>query len=210
MAFDDEAFSGLLGALDPAMVIVTTADGTERAGCLVGFHCHTSMDPPRYEVRLSKANHTYRVALQASHLAVHLLPDDDQGRKLAEHFGTRSGDDVDKFADLALDSHGGGETGGPPLLAALPHRFVLERMVLLDDGGDHVALVGIPVEATGVDAEELRPLRLSQVDDLTPGHENEERPRSVRAGKHGHGPPKTERVRRRTEAGWASSRRRSR
>jgi flavin reductase (DIM6/NTAB) family NADH-FMN oxidoreductase RutF len=173
MAFDDEAFSALLGVLDPAMVIVTTADDNERAGCLVGFHCQTSMDPLRYEVRLSKANHTYRVALQAAHLAVHLLPDDDQGRMLAELFGTRSGDDVDKFAELALDD--GEDRVGPPLLAALPHRFVLERTVVLDDGGDHVAFVGIPVRATKPD-EALTPLRLSQVGDLTPGHQNEERP----------------------------------
>lgn len=170
---DEEAFDALMGVLDPAMVVVTTADDTERAGCLVGFHFQSSMDPPRYEVRLSKANHTYRVARQAAHLAVHLLPDDDRGRELAELFGTLSGDDVDKFAELDVDEG----PSGVPLLADCPNRFVLERAVLLDDGGDHVSIVGIPVRAAAADdIEALRPLRLSQVTDLVPGHENEERP----------------------------------
>jgi flavin reductase (DIM6/NTAB) family NADH-FMN oxidoreductase RutF len=175
---DDEAFPALMAVLDPAMVVVTTADGSERAGCLVGFHCQASIDPPRYQVRLSKANHTYRVARQASHLAVHLLPEGDEGRKLAEHFGTRSGDDGDKFADLVLDDDPSG--AGVPLLADCPDRFVLERIVLLDDGGDHVAIVGIPVHAQAraktAETARLRPQRLSEVDDLTPGHEAEERP----------------------------------
>ena len=30
------------------MVVVTTAQGDERAGCLVGFHAQSSIEPPRY------------------------------------------------------------------------------------------------------------------------------------------------------------------
>jgi flavin reductase (DIM6/NTAB) family NADH-FMN oxidoreductase RutF len=164
------AFDTLTAALDPAMVVVTTAEGDERAGCLVGFHGQCSIDPPRYAVWLSKANHTYRVALRASHVAVHLLADDDTGRALAERFGTRSGDDLDKFAGL---DHTLGP-GGVPLLTACPDRLVLHRSVLVDDGGDHVCLTGSPVDATT--AGPFRPLRLGRVDDLTPGHPAEERP----------------------------------
>ncbi len=89
-----------MASLDPPMVVVTTAVAGERAGCLVGFHSQSSIDPPRYDVWLSKANHTYRVALRSTHLAVHLLTADDLA--VAEHFGTLTGDEVDKFADVTL------------------------------------------------------------------------------------------------------------
>jgi len=163
-----DAFPALMASLDPAMVVVTTASGDERAGCLVGFHGQASIDPHRYSVWLSKANHTYRVALRATHVGVHLLTEDD--RELAAHFGTESGDDVDKFAGQAHDPG----PGGVPLLTACPHRVVLRRTVLVDEGGDHVCLMGEPVDATTTGP--FRPLRLSQVDDLTPGHDAEERP----------------------------------
>ena len=167
MAVDDDSFSSLMASLDPAMVVVTSAMDGERAGCLVGFHAQSSIDPSHYSVWLSKANHTYRVVLRSTHLAVHFLTENDRG--LAEHFGTQSGDDVDKFPDVDISL---GE-GGVPLLMELPNRFLAERVALLDDGGDHVCVVTRPIRAdTG---GPFRPLRLCDVDDLTPGHESTER-----------------------------------
>ena len=69
----EERFGALMGALDAPMAVVTTTAGGERGGCLIGFHAQSSIDPARYTVWLSKANHTYRLALRASHLAVHFL-----------------------------------------------------------------------------------------------------------------------------------------
>ena len=86
------------------MVVVTTAVAGERAGCLVGFHAQSAIDPQRYCVWLSKANHTYRVALRSTHLAVHFLTEDDL--EVAEHFGTLTGDDVDKFEGIASSARG--------------------------------------------------------------------------------------------------------
>lgn len=156
-----ESFEELVAAADPAMVVVTTAADGEQAGCLVGFHGQASMDPQRYAVWLSKANHTYRVALRSTHHAVHFLDVDDL--PLAELFGTRSGEDQDKLADVPF------ETGphGVPLVTALPRRMVLQRIALLDDGGDHVCITGRLVRAEGDDG--FRPLRASRVADLDPG-----------------------------------------
>jgi flavin reductase (DIM6/NTAB) family NADH-FMN oxidoreductase RutF len=162
------AFSAAIARLDPAMAIVTTAAVGERAGCLIGFHTQCSIDPPRYAIWLSKANHTYRVALRASHLAVHFV--DRSQHELAEHFGALSGDDLDKFASVAW-------TPGPegvPILDECPNHLVARRVALLDEGSDHVALVIEPVEV-GSDAS-FEPLRLSQAIDIDPGHGNEERP----------------------------------
>jgi flavin reductase (DIM6/NTAB) family NADH-FMN oxidoreductase RutF len=170
---DREArFSSIVEALDQAMVVVTTAAGDERAGCLVGFHSQASIEPSRWVTWLSKANHTCRVGLRASHLAVHFL--DRSQRGLAERFGTRTGDDGDKFDGLALTT-AGGTAGGVPLLDDCPHRMLGRRATVLDDGGDHVCVV-LEVEDVWTGGR-LDPLRLSDVADLEPGHPAEERPR---------------------------------
>jgi flavin reductase (DIM6/NTAB) family NADH-FMN oxidoreductase RutF len=120
-------------------------------------------------VGLSKANHTCRVARQAPRLAVHLLGEGDHD--LAELFGGETGDDVDKFTRCAW-------TPGPdglPLLDRCPNRVVGTRVTVLDDGSDHLLVVLAPESAAR--GGPFRPLRLSAVDDVTPGHEAEERPR---------------------------------
>jgi flavin reductase (DIM6/NTAB) family NADH-FMN oxidoreductase RutF len=169
-----DGFDDLVAAVDPAMVVVTTALGDERSGCVVGFHAQSSIEPRRYTVWLSRVNHTYRVALLASHVAVHFLTDDD--RALAELFGAETGDDVDKFARTPW-------TPGPagvPLLDACPHRLVGRRITLIDDGGDHVAFVTEPVGAES--RGPFRPLRLAEVAGLHPGHEVEEDSAPVGSG----------------------------
>lgn len=162
------AFDTLVRRFDAPIVVVTTAAGDERAGCVVGFHTQSSIDPPRYTVWLSKANLTYRVALFATHLAVHALTEDD--RELAALFGGESGDGTDKFARCAWSPG----PGGVPLLAACPCRIVLARTALFDDGGDHVAFVGTPIDAHA--ADDVAPLRLAAISGLTPGHHAGDRP----------------------------------
>jgi flavin reductase (DIM6/NTAB) family NADH-FMN oxidoreductase RutF len=75
----DDAFATIMSSLDAQLIVVTTAEAQERAGCLVGFHAQASIEPARYCIWLSKANHTYRVALRSTHLAIHFL----LGRPLA-------------------------------------------------------------------------------------------------------------------------------
>lgn len=162
-----EDFSTLMASVDPPLIVVTTSAEGEQAGCLVGFHAQSGITPGRYCIWLSKANHTYRVALRASHFAVHFLTDADLS--VAEHFGTISGEDADKFAGLDLEP----EEHGVPLLSACRNRLLLERIAVLDDGGDHVCLTA-RVLAVSI-AGEFEPLRLSSAAHLDPGHGAEER-----------------------------------
>jgi flavin reductase (DIM6/NTAB) family NADH-FMN oxidoreductase RutF len=161
-------FNTLMAALDSPLIVVTVADERERAGCLVEFHVQSSIDPQRYCVWLSKANYTYRVALQSSHLVIHFLTADDL--PLAELFGTQTGDTVDKFAGLPVDSG----PGGAPVLRQCPNWLAVRRIALLDEGGDHVCLTTEPVAAHT--AQPFRPLRISQAGHLKAGHGAEERP----------------------------------
>jgi flavin reductase (DIM6/NTAB) family NADH-FMN oxidoreductase RutF len=173
-----DRFDALVAELDGAMVVVTTATGDERSGCLVGFHSQASIDPSRYAVWVSKANHTAGVLWAAEHVAVHVLGAGDHD--LAELFGSETGDEVDKFT--RCDWEPGPD--GVPLLVRCGHRFVGRRTARFDDGGDHVCLVLEPVEAT-VGAERIAPLRLSAVADVDPGHPAGDRPAEARAEPRG-------------------------
>jgi flavin reductase (DIM6/NTAB) family NADH-FMN oxidoreductase RutF len=157
----------IVSSLDPPLIIVTAAQGAERAGYLVEFHSQSSMGPPRYCVWLSKANHTYRVALHSSHLAIHFLTVGDL--PLAELFGTRTGDDADKFAGLAA-SRGPGQA---PVIDRCASRLVGRRTALLDEGGDHVCVITELVAV--VSGGPFEPLRASQCAHLVPGHQPGER-----------------------------------
>lgn len=157
----------LVAAADSALVVVTTASEDQRAGCLVGFHGQCSIEPFRYSVWLSRANHTHRVALFATHFAVHFLSDAHED--LAELFGTTSGDQVDKFTRCEWTAG----AGDVPLLTGVP-AVVFARQSLWSDASDHVCLVGEPVAVqTGA---AYRPLRLSGAHRLQAGHAAEERP----------------------------------
>lgn len=164
----ENAFPRLMAAADPAMIVVTTAAEGERAGCLVGFHAQSSISPQRYSFWLSKANHTYRVGLRSADYAVHFLSAGDLA--LAERFGTLTGEEADKFAglDLGLD-----EDSGVPLLEACPQRLLVQRITMLDDGGDHVCITARVRSAQMPRAFE--PLRLSSVVHLSAGRDSDER-----------------------------------
>mgnify|MGYP001190347993 CR=1 FL=1 len=157
----------LTGSANSALLVVTTAVDDVRAGCLVGYHSQASMSPQHYCFWLSKANHTYRVGLLASHFAVHFLTAHDHD--LAERFAGSSGQNTDKFADIAV------ETGehGVPLVTALPNRMIVERVAILDDGGDHVCVTArvLRAESDG----HFTPLRTLDILDIKPAHGPEER-----------------------------------
>jgi flavin reductase (DIM6/NTAB) family NADH-FMN oxidoreductase RutF len=158
-----DAFDAVVTALDPAMVVVTAADGDERDGCLVGFHAQASIDPGRYVVWLSRENRTFRIAQRSSHLAVHALGTEDHA--VAELFGGTTGDEADKL--VAIEWEPG--PGGVPLVSALPLRIVGRVLTELDlPELDHVGFVLEPV--AGDAASLARPLRLADAVDIDPGH----------------------------------------
>jgi flavin reductase (DIM6/NTAB) family NADH-FMN oxidoreductase RutF len=161
--------SRVLARLDPAMLIVTMRAGDERSGCLVGFHSQCSIDPLQYAVCISKANHTFRLALAADVFVLHLLDEGD--RALASLFGETTGDEVDKFTRCTW--HDG--TDGAPLLDDCATRVLARPVGFHDDGGDHVAFVIQPFE-TQSPSTPLRPLRYLAIADLEAGHPTSDPP----------------------------------
>lgn len=159
----EDAFEKLVAVLNYPMYVVTTrADGVA-AGCLVGFASQTSIHPPRFLVGLSRKNHTYRVAAEATHLAVHVFDHDHLAT--VELFGSETGDEVDKFGRCA--AHRG--PAEMPILDAAAAWFVgeiLERFSL----GDHVGHLLAPID--GEPPRELESwVSFGDVRHLEPGHE---------------------------------------
>jgi flavin reductase (DIM6/NTAB) family NADH-FMN oxidoreductase RutF len=157
-----ERVDALLADRDPPMAIVTARASDGRiAGCLVGFSTQCSITPPKYAVWLSIKNHTYEVARDSTHLAVHILGADQIS--LAEHFGSLTGHQIDKFADRAWSAG----PGGVPVLAEARGWFggPAEQH---PPNGDHALFVITPDAAEGrLDGP---PLSYQAVRDVEPGN----------------------------------------
>jgi flavin reductase (DIM6/NTAB) family NADH-FMN oxidoreductase RutF len=157
-----KAFDELIARADPAMVIVTTVAGGERSGCLVGFHSQCSIDPPRYAVWISRANHTFAVAAHARVFGVHFVP--RERLDLAGLFGGETGDEVDKLGRCDWEEG----PDGVPLLEGCPDRFVGELVEWVEADADHACVVLGPVDAAAGEIGER--LHLADVADVVPGH----------------------------------------
>ena len=161
MSSDAEAFQAIVADLDGPAYVVTTAAGSERDGCLVGFASQCSIDPPRFGVCLSKENRTYRIALSTATLVVHLLRQGDQD--LAHLFGAHTGDEDDKFEDIEWRP-------GPDDCPVLDRcdwfaGSIIERV----DTGDHVAFVLAPHDGQ-CERSGTRQLGMHEIGDTEAGH----------------------------------------
>lgn len=158
-----DAFDRVVALLNYPMFVVTTRSGDRLAGCLVGFAGQVSIHPSRFLVGLSKRNHTYRTAREASHLAVHLLSRDRCD--LARLFGGETGDRVDKFSRCSWRA---GPAGLPILTGAAA--WFAGAIVGRYDLGDHVGHLLEPVDGAAptalVDLVSFADVRV-----LEPGHE---------------------------------------
>ncbi|MEU8901073.1 flavin reductase family protein [Nocardia sp. NPDC048505] len=156
------AFDAVLARANAPVWIVTVAAAGRRAGCLVGFAGQVSIEPRRFLVGLSTANHTFTIAQNAEHLAVHLL--DSAGVALAQLFGAETGSELDKFDHCEW-------TAGPhglPILTGAAGWFtgaIVQRV----EFGDHVGHLLAPT-AAAAPAGPGGSLRYRGVAELEPGH----------------------------------------
>jgi flavin reductase (DIM6/NTAB) family NADH-FMN oxidoreductase RutF len=160
----DDRYDRWVGAADPAMIVLTVEGADERSGCLAGFHTQVSIEPRRHLVGVSRANHTFSLAAEATHVGVHLLASDQLD--LARLFGEATGDEVDKFAQC-------GWTAGPhgvPVLDEVVSWFVGLVVDRWAGDGDHLGLVLQPVAAAAPPDGWSGPLRLAEASELEPGH----------------------------------------
>lgn len=145
------------------MFVVTTQANGHASGCLVGFATQTSLRPPRFLIGISKRNHTFGVARESDHLAVHVLSRREV--ELARLFGGQTGDEIDKFEHCSW--HSG--PAGMPILDDAVAWFVGKTLSRIDVG-DHVAHLLEPIAGYAPErSDEL--VTFSDVRDMEPGHE---------------------------------------
>jgi flavin reductase (DIM6/NTAB) family NADH-FMN oxidoreductase RutF len=151
----------LTQAADYPLYVVTAGSRDSVSGCLAGFITQSSLWPVRFIVCISKVNHTFLIAEQASGLALHLLGADQ--RQMASLFGERTGDCTDKFDRVQWTL---GATQAPLLhdCVAWVEGPILNRM----SAGDHEAFV-IGVSDGGPGPRQGRFL-LSDAAEFDPGH----------------------------------------
>jgi flavin reductase (DIM6/NTAB) family NADH-FMN oxidoreductase RutF len=166
VAVVDESFDELMGMLDyPVFVVTAQADG-QPSGCLVSFANQASVEPPIFQVGISKSTDTCAVASRSQYLAVHVLA--RHHRALAELFGGH-GDDSSKFHRSRWRA---GPQGMPILDDAIA--WFVGRAVGRLEVGDHVQYMLQPVATWAPDCSD-DPLYLSDIDDIDPGHEETHR-----------------------------------
>lgn len=150
------SFEELVAGLDYPMFIATVPGD----GCLVGFATQCSIDPPRFLACLSNKNRTYRLARDAEHMAIHVVPADRTD--LAALFGGETGDEVDKLDRCSWEEG----PGGVPLLEGCA--WLVGRILEQIEVGDHVAFELDVLEARGSTPD---PLRFQEAKQIDPGHE---------------------------------------
>lgn len=163
---DTDAFDDVVAAIDYPMYVVTTRSDDERAGCLVGFATQGSIDPPRFLVGISQANHTHDVAAHADHLAVHLIA--REHLELATLFGGTTGDTTDKFAQCSWSDG----LHGLPILDDAAMWFagrILERIDMGDHTGHLIKPIGGEVLTKVTDPGDW--VSFADTYDIHPGHE---------------------------------------
>jgi flavin reductase (DIM6/NTAB) family NADH-FMN oxidoreductase RutF len=156
-------FDRIVGRLDYPMLIVTTAVGGERAGCLVGFAAQCSIDPQRFLVCVSDKNRTHRVLDSGARtMVVHVVPRD--ARELVELFGGETGDEGDKFARCSW-------TEGPDAVPVLDdcRSWFAGRIVETVALGDHVGRLLEPFDGRADYDGPAYPFQLAK--QVEPGHE---------------------------------------
>ena len=130
--FDVRALRHCLGSFATGVTIVTAAAGTELAGVTANSFSSLSLDPPLILWSLRKKSSSLECFRRASHFAVNVLAADQSD--LASRFASSGGD---KFGPIRWQAG----RGGAPILGEVA--AVLEcRLYRLDDGGDHVILIG--------------------------------------------------------------------
>jgi flavin reductase (DIM6/NTAB) family NADH-FMN oxidoreductase RutF len=99
--------------IDPPLWLVTASHAERRGGFIATFVASASIvaSLPRAVIGVSKRHHTWQLIEGGGRFALHLLYPDQLD--LVWRFGLQSGDEIDKFADLATQQ----TPGGSPLVA---------------------------------------------------------------------------------------------
>lgn len=141
MSVDPDAFRAVMGRFATGVTVVTTCQGTRRAGITVNAFASVSLDPPLVLVCIDRTSHVHDVLLESGIFAVSILTQEQA--ELSSCFASNSDYRYTSFCGAASHTEA---TGAPVLDESLG--FVDCRITDVYPGGDHSIIVG-RVEALG-------------------------------------------------------------
>lgn len=139
-----------LYSLSYGLFVLTTNDGTKANGCIVNTCMQVSESPTQLCVCVNKANYTAQTISKTGKFAVSILTTSTPF-SVFEHFGFRSGRDVDKFSDFsgyALTQ------GGLPYLTENCNAFFEAEVKQEIDCGTHIMFIAQITQAQVLSSEE--------------------------------------------------------
>ena len=132
--------------------------------CLVGFVTQCSIEPPHFQVCLSKNNRTFEVAARVPTPSSCIASATTQTPVLAEHFGgTTAKDDPDKLTAWPWTP---GPDGAPVIDDC---DWFAGRVLDRFDTGDHVAFVLVPFGGECDERREPEQLGYQEASDIDAG-----------------------------------------
>ena len=136
--------------LTAGVYVIGVADGERRNAFTASSVMQVSFSPLLVALGISPEHRSYELLRSGAVFSISVLGADQQ--KLAEHFGTQSGHDVDKLATIRWRT---GASGAPLLLDALAHFDC--RVVDDFEAGDHRLVIGRVVDGAlaGADGEPM-------------------------------------------------------
>lgn len=137
---DADKIKKALEAFTYGVYIVSAKRGKEINALAAGMGMQISFSPPLVLVGIGKTRYTHDMIEEGKVFAVSVLAEGQQ--ELGRHFGSRSGRDVDKFADVP---HRTARTGAPILEECAA--WLDCELVGSHAAGDHTIFVGKVVEA---------------------------------------------------------------
>ncbi|MDO9538359.1 MAG: flavin reductase family protein [Thermoplasmata archaeon] len=131
-----------LSFISHPVAIITVNDGKKINGMTAAWVTQISIEPPILCVSISPKRHTWKMLAKVEYFGVCMLAEGQE--KIANVFGTKSGNNVDKFGMMDIAPFMGAHK--VPLIPDSLAGFVCRKSHQVEQG-DHFALFGEVVEA---------------------------------------------------------------
>jgi len=128
---------------ESCVFVISVDTNGKPSGMVAGWKMKCSFEPPLFAVALSKKRHTHRLIEQSREFVV-AVPNKGLEKEVV-FFGSRHGDEVDKFKETGIETEKAKNVKSPLIKnATINLECVLEKQV---EAGDHTLFIGKVVAA---------------------------------------------------------------
>ncbi len=132
-----------LNKLSYGLFVLTAKDGEKDNGCIINTVTQVASSPLTISISVSKSNLTHDIILKTGKFNVSVLTEETPF-SLFEHFGMKSGRNVDKFSDCETDVR---STNGLRYVPKYTNAFMGAEVIDARDCGSHTLFTATVTEA---------------------------------------------------------------